>query len=123
MDFSIVEIPALKNTGNLSPNEFKKKEAELLLKKITDKDYIVLLDEQGKEFPSTEFAAFLDKTHRPITFIVGGAYGFDEAIYKRANAKISLSKMTFTHQMIRLLFVEQLYRAMTILNNEPYHHQ
>ena len=122
MDLAITEIPALKNTGNLSPKEFKKKEAELIFKKINDKDFVILLDEKGKEYSSIEFAAFLNKTERPITFIIGGAYGFDDTVYERANGLISLSKMTFTHQMIRLIFAEQLYRAMTILNNESYHH-
>ncbi len=122
-DFSVIEIPALKNTNNLSHKEIKRKEGELILKKITDKDFIILLDDKGKQYSSPEFAAFLDKTQRPITFIIGGAFGFDDAIYQRANGLLSLSKMTFTHQMIRLLFVEQLYRAMTILNNEAYHHE
>jgi len=122
MDFSITEIPELKNTKNLSEKEIKRKEAELILKKISDKDFVILLDEKGKDYSSVEFSKFLDKQNKPITFIVGGAYGFDETIYKRANGMISLSKMTFTHQMIRLIIVEQLYRAMTILNGEPYHH-
>ena len=122
LDFSMTELPALKNTNNLTEKEIKRKEAELIFKKISDKDFVLLLDEKGKEYASVEFAAFLEKTNRPITFVVGGAYGFDETVYKRANGMISLSKMTFTHQMIRMIFVEQLYRAMTILNNEPYHH-
>ena len=122
VDFNIIEITSLKNTKNLSKSEYKRKEAEIILKKLTEKDFVVLLDERGKEYSSIEFAAFIKKSQRSITFIVGGAYGFDEQVYKRANAQISLSKMTFTHQMIRLIFVEQLYRAMTINNNEPYHH-
>jgi 23S rRNA (pseudouridine1915-N3)-methyltransferase len=121
-DFAITEISVLKNTANLSEKEIKRKEAELILKKISDKDFVILLDEKGKEYTSVEFSTFLNKQNKPITFIVGGAYGFDEAIYNRANGMVSLSKMTFTHQMIRLIFVEQLYRAMTILNGEPYHH-
>ncbi len=122
MDFSIMELPELKNTKNLSEKEIKRKEAEMIFKKVSDKDFVLLLDEKGKDYTSVEFAAFIDKANRPITFIVGGAYGFDETVYKRANGLVSLSKMTFTHQMIRLLFIEQLYRAMTILNGEPYHH-
>lgn len=123
LDFNIIEIPSLKNTKNLSPLEYKRKEGELIFKKLNDKDYVVLLDEKGKEYTSIEFASFIEKTQRPITFVVGGAYGFDDLIYKRANSQLSLSKMTFTHQMIRLIFAEQLYRAMTIINKEPYHHK
>ncbi len=120
-------IPDIKNTKNLSVPQQKEKEGELILKSLQPGDYCVLLDEKGKEFTSVQFASYLEKkTHtvpKRLVFIIGGPYGFSEAVYKVANEKISLSKMTFSHQMIRLVFTEQLYRAMTILNNEPYHHE
>ncbi len=101
-------------------------EGQLLLKKITPTDFLVLLDENGKEFSSVQFAnrlnEWFNQSHKHICFVIGGAYGFSEAVYERANAKVSLSKMTFSHQIIRTIFAEQLYRAFTILNNEPYHH-
>ena len=104
----------------------KKKEAEIILKNINSGDQVILLDEQGKEFTSVQFSAFLEKkmigSIQHLVFIIGGPYGFDETVYQRADSKLSLSKMTFSHQMIRLFFLEQLYRAYTILKNEPYHH-
>lgn len=119
-------IADLKNTKNLSFNEQKEREGELFLKNIQKTDFVVLLDERGKQFSSEEFADFLQKrlnaSTKQLVFIVGGAYGFSQAMYARADAQISLSKMTFSHQMIRLFFTEQLYRAFTILRNEPYHH-
>jgi 23S rRNA (pseudouridine1915-N3)-methyltransferase len=125
--FSIVEIPELKNTKSLSTDQQKSKEAELLLKNISNTDVVVLLDEKGKEFSSVEFSEFLNSSmNKSITsmiFIIGGPYGFDETVYQRANQKISLSRMTFSHQMVRLFFVEQLYRAYSILKGEPYHHE
>ena len=120
-------IPALKNTQALSIEQQKQKEGELILKNVHSSDKFILLDEKGKEHSSVEFAGFIQQQMnsgiKNVVFAVGGPYGFSEQIYKRANAKVSLSKMTFSHQMVRLFFVEQLYRAMTILKNEPYHHQ
>lgn len=105
----------------------KEKEGELILKKIVVGDYVILLDDKGKEYTSEQFAAFLtglfNQSLKNICFVVGGAYGFSDELYKRANAKLSLSKMTFSHQIVRAIFAEQLYRAFTIMNNEPYHHQ
>ena len=102
-------------------------EGDLILKALQPGDYLVLLDEKGKEFTSVQFSTYIErKTHtvpKRLVFVVGGPYGFSDAVYKAAAEKISLSKMTFSHQMIRLIFIEQLYRAMTILNNEPYHHE
>lgn len=125
--FEMQVIPDIKNTKSLTEDQQKEKEGELINKYLQAGDYLVLLDERGKEFSSLQFASYLEKkTHtvaKRLVFIVGGPYGFAESIYKKASEKISLSKMTFSHQMIRLIFVEQLYRAMTILNNEPYHHE
>ncbi len=122
-----VEINELKNTKALTPEQQKAKEAELILKKLSPLDYVILLDEKGTEFSSKQFAAYLDKkaisSTSTMIFIVGGPYGFDDTLYTRANDKLSLSRMTFSHQMIRLLFVEQLYRAFTIIKGEPYHHE
>ena len=105
----------------------KDKEGELILKKIVTGDYVILLDDKGKEFTSTQFASYLEglfnQSLKNICFVVGGAYGFSDELYKRANAKLSLSKMTFSHQIVRAIFAEQLYRAFTIINNEPYHHE
>ncbi len=127
ISFSELVIPALKNTKTLSFQEIKQKEGELLLAKIKPTDTLVLLDENGTMFSSMEFSDFLQKqmnqSVRSLVFVVGGAYGFSQDAYQRANHKLSLSKMTFSHQMIRLLFIEQIYRAFTILNNEPYHHE
>lgn len=122
----IVVIPDIKNTKNLSEEQQKKKEGELILKQTKEGDFIVLLDEKGKQFSSVEFSEFVEKQMvsglKNLVFIVGGPYGFSDDVYKKANTKISLSKMTFSHQMVRLIFLEQLYRAMTILKGEPYHH-
>lgn len=119
-------IPDLKNTRNLSVEQIKEKEGKLIEKTLSSGDYVVLLDEKGKEYSSVQFARYLEKkTHtvpKRLVFIIGGAYGFSPKIYSLAQEKLSLSKMTFSHQLIRLIFVEQLYRTMTILNNEPYHH-
>jgi 23S rRNA (pseudouridine1915-N3)-methyltransferase len=126
VNFEILSIPDLKNTKNLSENKQKEKEAELFLKHLNNSDWIVLLDEKGKVLTSRGFAKFYqDKMNagtKTLCFLIGGPYGFSNKIYKRANQKISLSAMTFTHEMIRLLFVEQTYRAFSILNNLPYHH-
>ena len=120
-------IPDIKNVKNLSESQQKEREGDLILKALQPGDYLVLLDEKGKEFTSVQFSTYIErKTHtvpKRLVFVVGGPYGFSDAVYKAAAEKISLSKMTFSHQMIRLVFIEQLYRAMTILNNEPYHHE
>ncbi|CAM4365720.1 23S rRNA (pseudouridine(1915)-N(3))-methyltransferase RlmH [Gillisia limnaea] len=125
--FEFELIPDIKNAKNLDENQQKQKEGELLLNKIAASDFVVLLDENGKQYSSEAFSEFIQKRLnsglKQLVFIIGGPYGFSEDVYKRADAKISLSKMTFSHQMIRLFFVEQLYRAFTILKNEPYHHK
>ena len=125
--FEMEVIPDIKNAKNLSEAQQKEKEGELILKATRPGDYLVLLDEKGTEFTSLRFADYLEKkTHavgKRLVFVVGGPYGFSEAVYKAAAEKISLSKMTFSHQMIRLIFIEQIYRAITILHNEPYHHE
>lgn len=127
MPFSIEVVPELKNAKNLSMDQQKEKEAELLQKVFQPGDYIILLDEHGRERRSVEFAQWIQKKMsagpRRIVFVVGGPYGFAPSIHQIRNEEISLSQMTFSHQMIRLLFVEQIYRAMTILHNEPYHHE
>lgn len=124
--FELAVIPELKNAKNLSFEQQKQAEGELILRQVSASTDLVLLDEHGREYRSIEFADYLQKKMsggRDLMFVVGGPYGFSEAVYARANGKISLSQMTFSHQMIRLLFVEQIYRAMTILKNEPYHHE
>lgn len=125
--FEMQVIPDIKNAKSLSESQQKEREGEMLLKVLQAGDYIVLLDERGKEMTSKQFASYLEKkmgsVSRRLVFIIGGPYGFSEALYKIANEKLSLSQMTFSHQMIRLLFIEQIYRAMTILNGEPYHHE
>jgi len=124
--FKMEIIPEINNTKNLSIEQLKDKEGKLILKHIQSGDYIVLLDERGKEFTSVNFADYIEKKTftnvKRLVFVIGGAYGFSNEVYETANEKIALSKMTFSHQMVRLIFVEQLYRAMTILGNEPYHH-
>ena len=124
--FEVVVFPESRKKGTASPAQVKDAEAQAILQKLNDSDYLVLLDEKGKELSSTGFADYINKLmvsgRKRIIFLIGGAYGFDEGIYKRANDKLSLSKMTFSHQVIRLLFMEQLYRGFTIINNEPYHH-
>ena len=124
-NFEITEIPDVKNAKNLSPELLKKEEGKLFLMLTENSDHVVLLDEKGKQFTSREFAAKIDNwmnsSLKKISFFIGGAYGFSEEIYQRANEKMSLSKMTFTHQMIRLFFVEQIYRADQILQGKPYH--
>ena len=126
MPFELFTIPELKNTKSLSEEQQKQAEGELILKQIQPSDTVVLLDEHGKEFRSIEFAKWLEQkrnTARRLIFVVGGPYGFSPAVYSRANEQISLSKMTFSHQMIRLVFTEQIYRACTIIKGEPYHHE
>lgn len=126
MPFNLKVIPEPKHTRNLSENEQKSQEGAQLLKLIDKGDYVVLLDEHGHEKRSIEFAAWLEKVQasvRRIFFVIGGPYGFSNEVYSRANYKISLSAMTFSHQMVRMIFLEQLYRACTIINHEPYHHE
>jgi len=124
---TIVEIDELKNTKALTREQQKAKEAELILKKIAPLDHVILLDEKGMEVTSMQFAAYIDKkalsSVANLVFVVGGPYGFDQSVYTRANDKLSLSDLTFSHQMVRLFFVEQLYRAFTIIKGEPYHHE
>ncbi|MBC7744604.1 MAG: 23S rRNA (pseudouridine(1915)-N(3))-methyltransferase RlmH [Flavobacterium sp.] len=125
--FAVMELPELKNTKSLSQDQQKSREAELILKNISATDQLILLDENGMTLSSTEFSGFLNKkmsaSVQQLIFIVGGPYGFSDDIYKRATEKISLSRMTFSHQMVRLFFIEQVYRAFTIIKGEPYHHQ
>lgn len=125
--FDLEVIPDIKNVKNLSESQQKEKEGELILKKLSPTDLLVLLDEKGKQYASEDFAAYLQKKMnagtKQLVFVVGGPYGFSEDIYQKAQGKLSLSKMTFSHQMIRLFFIEQLYRGFTILKNEPYHHR
>ena len=125
--FSLVIIPDIKNTKNFSEAQQKQKEGELILSKIVSTDSLILLDENGKQFDSVVFSNYLQKHMnsgiKQLVFVIGGPYGFSEDVYKKANGKLSLSKMTFSHQMIRLFFIEQLYRGFTILKNEPYHHR
>ncbi|NOR28287.1 MAG: 23S rRNA (pseudouridine(1915)-N(3))-methyltransferase RlmH [Lutibacter sp.] len=127
INFTIEIIPDIKNAKNLSQTQQKEKEGELILKKLAATDVLILLDEKGKEFRSIEFSKYLQKKMnsgiKQLVIVIGGPYGFSEAIYKKSQGKISLSKMTFSHQMIRLFVVEQIYRAFTILKNEPYHHE
>lgn len=124
--FDYVEITELKNTKSLTQAQQKAKEAELILKRLLPSDQVILLDEKGVQLSSAQFAEFIDKKQlgsvSNLVFVVGGPYGFDESVYQRANDKLSLSKMTFSHQMVRLFFVEQLYRGFTIIKGEPYHH-
>lgn len=125
--FDMEVIPELKNTKNLTQEQQKEKEGDLILKALQPGDMLVLLDESGKEFRSVEFASWLEKkmsiVNKRLVFLIGGPYGFAPKVYQAAQEKISLSKMTFSHQMVRLIFVEQLYRALNILNNGPYHHE
>lgn len=126
MPFSITTIPALKNTKNLSEDQQKQAEGEQILRLIQPSDTVVLLDEHGAERTSMEMGAWLQKkqqTARRLVFVIGGPYGFSNAVYKRSDEKISLSRMTFSHQMVRLIFTEQLYRACTIIKGESYHHE
>jgi len=120
-------IPDIKNTKNLSETQQKQREGEEILKRIDKSDVMILLDENGKQYDSVQFANYLQKHMnsgiKQLVFVIGGPYGFSEEVYSQANGKLSLSKMTFSHQMIRLFFIEQLYRGFTILRNEPYHHR
>ena len=127
INFELQLLPDIKNSKSLSEEQQKIKEGELILSYVEPSYLLILLDERGKEYTSIAFADELQKKMntgiKQLTFVIGGPYGFSQAVYQRANSKLSLSKLTFSHQMIRLFFVEQLYRAFTILRNEPYHHQ
>ena len=127
INFELQLLPDIKNSTSLSEEQQKAKEGELILGNVASPHHLILLDERGKEFTSVAFADELQKKMnaaiKQLTFVIGGPYGFSKEVYDRANGKLSLSKLTFSHQMIRLFFVEQLYRAFTILRNEPYHHQ
>ena len=126
MPFEIITIPEIKNTKNLSEDQQKERESDLILKSIQQSDTVVLLDEHGKEMRSIEFAKWTEAKRndaKRLIFVIGGPYGFSKDVYSRANEKISLSKMTFSHQMVRLIFVEQIYRVCTIIKGEPYHHE
>ncbi len=126
LNFEMLVFPDVKQTKNLTEHLIKEKEGELLLNQFSSSDLVFLLDERGKTFSSLKFADFFqdifNKGVKTVYFVIGGPYGFSDAVYKRANGMISLSTMTFSHQMIRLFFIEQVYRAMTIMKNEPYHH-
>lgn len=127
IQFSVNEIPELKNVSALSKEQIKEKEGALIMAALKPSDDVILLDEHGRQFRSISFASFLqDKmacSGRNIVFVIGGAYGFSQQVYARADSKMSLSEMTFSHQMVRAIFVEQLYRAFTIMKGEPYHHE
>jgi len=123
--FQIETLPDLKNTRNMTMKEVQEKEGKLLLKRLKSGDFMILLDERGKEYHSISFAEYLNGLEGRVNhllFVIGGPYGFSEEVYARADAKLSLSKMTFSHQLVRVIFMEQLYRAFTILKGEPYHH-
>ncbi len=126
-DFELVVIPALKNLGKVSPDEVKEREGQLILKQLEKTDCMVLLDEHGREYSSVGFSEYLQKQMnagtRTLAFVIGGAFGFSTAVYAAATHKISLSQMTFNHQMVRLFFAEQLYRAFTVLRHEKYHNE
>ena len=125
--FTVTTIADVKNTRNMAPSRQKQLEGEMILKLISEGDWLVLMDERGRQFTSMEYADWLQKRMlsgvKRVAILIGGPYGFSDEVYKRANEKISLSKMTFSHQIVRAIFAEQLYRAFTILNNEPYHHE
>lgn len=125
--FELEIIPDIKNVKNLSESQQKEKEGELILSKLTATDQLIILDENGKSFSSVGFSDYLQKKMntgiKTLVFVIGGPYGFSEEIYQKSQGKIALSEMTFSHQMVRLFFIEQLYRGFTILKNEPYHHQ
>ena len=125
--FTLTEIPELKNVSSLGVEQIKAREGELILKALKPSDEVVLLDEHGREYRSLEFSAMLQdrisRGGRDIVFVIGGAYGFSGSVYERADGKLSLSKMTFSHQIVRTIFAEQLYRAFTIMRGEPYHHE
>ena len=124
--FQTVILPDIKNAKNMTPELLKSKEGDMILSKLDKNDLLILLDENGKTFTSEKFALWIEKqlqySARKVIFLIGGAYGFSDEVYKRSQQKVALSAMTFSHQMVRLFFIEQFYRALTILKNEPYHH-
>ena len=124
--FERIEVQDVKNPKNFSKEEIKRKEAISILSKLSPNDFLILMDENGKEFSSFELANWIEKRNllpQNIVFLIGGAYGFDSSLYQRMNMKLALSRMTFSHQMVRVIFLEQLYRAFTITKGEPYHHE
>lgn len=125
--FTLTEIPELKNVSSLDSSRIRLREGELILKSVRPSDDVILLDERGKEYRSLEFSTMLEEKlsrgGRDVVFVIGGSYGFSQKVYDRADGKISLSKMTFSHQIVRTIFAEQLYRAFTIMRGEPYHHE
>ncbi|NEW82199.1 MAG: 23S rRNA (pseudouridine(1915)-N(3))-methyltransferase RlmH [Mariniphaga sp.] len=127
LPFEMKVIPDIKNRSSLSTELQKEKEGQLILNQVSSGDFLILLDEHGTEFSSVEFSRWIEKKMiagtRQIVFVIGGPYGFSNTVYQRSDIKISMSKMTFSHQMARMIFVEQIYRAMTIIKNEPYHHE
>ncbi len=127
LSLEVIEIPGLKNASHYSNQDWKAKEAAKILPVFTSSDIIILLDEKGSEMTSVEFSSFLNQKFssgsKNLVFVIGGPYGFDESVRKKAHFSLSLSQMTFSHQMVRLFFLEQLYRALTILRNEAYHHE
>jgi len=127
LSFSIETIPTVKQSASLPPDQLKQKEGEIILSKLRPDDRLILLDERGKTLSSIGFSEFIqgqmNQGQKQLVFVIGGAFGFSEEVYKKASYKISLSEMTFSHQLIRIVFMEQMYRAMTILNNHPYHHE
>jgi 23S rRNA (pseudouridine1915-N3)-methyltransferase len=123
--FKIDTLPDLKNTRNMTMKEVQEKEGEMIIKRIKTDDYVILLDERGEEYNSINFAEYLNDLERKVNqvlFVIGGPYGFSQQVYERSDTMLSLSKMTFSHQLVRVVFLEQLYRAFTILKGEPYHH-
>ena len=126
-DFEFQEIPSQKSSTKINQSELKKSEGQMIMKYLKSSDYVVLLDENGKSYSSINFSKKIEKfmlnSFKRVVFVIGGAFGFSDELYSRCNEKVSLSNMTFSHQMVRLFFVEQLYRAFTIINNEKYHHQ
>ena len=126
-NFAVTALPDIRNTKNLSVKQQRTAEGEAILRQLSDGDYVVLLDERGDEMRSVEFACWLQKRMnsgvKRLVLVIGGPYGFSEEVYKRSDARLSLSRMTFSHQIVRAIFAEQIYRAFTILNNEPYHHE
>jgi len=127
ISFSIISLPDIKNTKSITERAQKELEGANILSKLNTSDFVVLLDERGKEYTSMEFSEYMQRQmlsgRKRLVFVIGGPYGFSEELYSRANGKLSLSRMTFNHEMVRLFFIEQIYRSQTILRGEPYHHQ
>ena len=127
INFSITELPDIRNTASLSKDQIKSREGDLILKSLGPGDHVILMDEKGREFTSSEWASWIGNKlahlSGDLVFVIGGPYGFSEAVYARSNGMVSLSRMTFSHQMVRVIFTEQLYRSFTIIRGEPYHHK